>query len=112
MAIMKYLLSDGRTTYKVEEYMIDLFKLYLTIFPGDIPGAPEYGFNFDLVGVYQQDLPRELKSRISELVRKVNSRFTSGISLSVSSLEIIDETRARLVVEAGQVSSEIVLNIY
>ena len=112
MAVMKYILSDGRSTTRVEEYMVDLFKLYLTIFPGDIPGAPDYGFDFDLVGVYKQDLPTELKTRVAELVKKINSRFTSGVSLSVSSLEIIDETKARLVVNAGSVSSEIVLNIY
>lgn len=112
MATAKYILSTGKSTTRVEEYMIDLFKLYLTIFPGDIPGAPNFGFDFNLIGVYQEDLPRELKSRVTELVKKVNSRFSSGISLSVSSLEIIDETRARLVVNAGNFSSEIVLNIY
>ena len=109
---MKYILSSGRSTTRLEEYMIDLFKLYLTIYPGDIPGAPEYGFDFNLLGVYRQDLPNELKSKVSELVRKVNSRFSGGVSLVISSLDLVDETKARLVVSAGEVGEEITLNIY
>ena len=112
MAEMKYILSSGRSTTRVEEYMIDLFKLYLTIYPGDIPGAPEYGFDFNLLGVYRQDLPNELKSKVSELVRKVNSRFSGGVSLVILSLDLVDETKARLVVSAGEVGEEITLNIY
>lgn len=109
---MKYILSNGKSTTKVEEYMIDLFRLYLTIYPGDIPCVPDYGFDFDLVGVFKQDLPQELKSRVIKLVEKVNSRFSSGISLSVRSLEILDETRARLEIMAGEISETIDLNIY
>ena len=112
MAVMKYILSSGRGTTRVEEYIIDLFKLYLKIYPGDVPFAPEYGFNWDLSGIYKADLPKELKARVEELVRKVNSRFASGVSLSVKSLDLIDETRARLVVQAGEYASEITLNIY
>ena len=36
---MNYLLSTGQITNQVEYYIIDLFKLYLNIWPKDIPGA-------------------------------------------------------------------------
>ena len=112
MAVMKYILSSGRGTTRVEEYIIDLFKLYLKIYPGDIPGAPDYGFNWDFSGIYKADLPGELRNRVEELVNKVNSRFGSGIRLSVKSLELLNEEKARLVVSAGEVNEEITLNIY
>ena len=43
---MNYLLSTGQITNQVEYYIIDLFKLYLNIWPKDIPGASKIGFNF------------------------------------------------------------------
>lgn len=109
---MKFLLSSGRVTDKVEEYLIDLFKLYLTIYPGDIPGASEFGFDFNLIGVYKDALPGEIQSRALGLVNKVNSRFKSGVSLSLKSLEMIDETRVRMVVSAGEKDEEITVDIY
>lgn len=111
MATMKYLLSSGRATGRIEEYLIDLFKLHLKIYPGDIPGALEYGFNFNLQGVYQDELPAELKSRLGSLVQKINSRFASGISLSIESLEIISETKARLIIAAGTLRDDLELSI-
>ena len=112
MAGMKYILSSGRGTYRVEEYLIDLFKLYLQIEPGDIPNSPDLGFNFDLSGILKADLPRELEARIGSLVNKVNSRFQSGVKLSLKSLELINETKVRVVISAGEYSDDVTLNIY
>lgn len=112
MAELKYILSSGRGTTRVEEYIIDLFKLYLKIEPGDIPFVPDYGFNFDLSGIYKADLAREIESRVGGLVSKINSRFSSGVNLSLKSLELVDETKVRIVVSAGEYSSEITLNVY
>lgn len=110
---MKYLLSVGRGTNKIEEYLIDLFKLYLRVYPGDIPGAPEYGFDFNLQGIYQDELPAELESRVARLVQKVNSRFpNSTMKLEVESLEIISPTKARLQISAGTLEDDIEVNIY
>lgn len=96
----------------MEEYIIDLFKLYLKIYPGDIPNLPEYGFDFDLSGIYKADLPREIESRVNSLVNKVNSRFQGGVRLSLKSLEMISEEKVKIVVSAGEYASEITLNIY
>ena len=110
---MKYLLSGGRGTTKIEEYLIDLFKIYLKIYPGDIPGAPEYGFDFNLQGIYQDELPAELESRVARLVQKVNSRFAGEkVKLEVESLEIISPTKARLQISAGALEDDIEVNIY
>lgn len=112
MAGMKYILSSGRGTTRVEEYIIDLFKLYLKIEPGDVPSLPEYGFNFDLSGIYKADLPREIESKVTSLVNKVNSRFQGGVQLSLKSLEMISEEKVKIIVSAGEYASEITLNIY
>lgn len=110
---MKYLLSGGRGTTKIEEYLIDLFKIYLKIYPGDVPGAPDYGFDFNLQGIYQDELPAELESRVTRLVQKVNSRFpNSTMKLEVESLEIISPTKARLKISAGTLVDDIEVNIY
>ena len=110
---MKYILSGGRGTTRIEEYLIDLFKLHLSIYPGDIPGSLEYGFDFNLQGVFQDELPAELESRISRLVQKVNSRFFgSTMKLEVESLEIISPTKARLKISAGTLVDDMEVNIY
>lgn len=109
---MKYILSTGRGTTRVEEYLIDLFKLHLKIYPGDIPGALDYGFDFNLQGIYQNELPAELSRRIGSLVQKINSRFSSDyIQMSIESLELISETRARVVIAAGNLRDDIEINI-
>ena len=41
----KYLLSTGESTTRIERYILDLFKLNLQIYPGDIPGS-KLGFEF------------------------------------------------------------------
>ena len=42
----KYLLSTGLITDKVEIYVLDLFKLHLSVYPKDIPGINNIGFDF------------------------------------------------------------------
>jgi len=112
MAEMKYILSSGRGTTRVEEYIIDLFRLYLKIEPGEIPFMPDFGFNFDFSGIYKADLGREIESRVGSLIGKINSRFSSGVQLSLKSLELVDETKVKITVSAGEYASDITLNIY
>lgn len=110
---MKYLLSSGRGTSRIEEYLMDLFKLYLHIFPGDIPGAPDFGYDFNLQGTYQDVLPAELESRVSRLIQKVNSRFPAQrMNLRLESLELLSPERARLRISAGTLVDDIEVNIY
>ena len=107
---MKYLLSTGRTTDRIEYYIIDLFKLYLTIYPGDIPGAPQIGFDFNLGSTLKVDLVDEVKSRASQLVSKLASRFEdTSVEISVESIEIVDETLAKLVVNVNKLKSDEIL---
>lgn len=109
----KYLLSSGQATDKVEYYVLDLFKLYLKIFPGDIPGASGLGFDFNLGDTRKADVPEVLRSRVNQLIKKIQDRFTSGITMSLESLEIVSETKAKVIIKVNrEVSEEIYINLY
>ena len=109
---MKYLLSDGSSTSRVEYYIIDLFKLYLNIYPNDIPNSPNIGFDFILTDVKKDELVRNVRNRVEILVNKIKDKFTKTLSINIESIEIIDETKVKLVINVNQVQSDdIVVNI-
>lgn len=109
----KYLLSSGQATERVEYYILDLFKLYLKIFPGDIPGASGLGFDFNLGDTRKADIPETLRLKVNQLIKKIQDRFTTEITLSLESLEIVSETMAKVVIRVNQVvSDEIYFNLY
>ena len=110
---MKYLLSDNTVTSQVEYYVIDLFKLYLSVYPEDIPGAGNIGFDFNLRGTFKADLASEVESRISSLVTKFQNKFGGGLSFSLEECSLIDETSVKIVVSCGRVrSDDIMINLY
>ena len=106
---MKYLLSTGETTGKIEKYILDLFKLNMAIYPDDIPNS-NIGFNFVITDVKKSELPEEIKSRITSLITRLQSRF-SGITISLESIELLSEELARVVVRVNQESEQIELTI-
>lgn len=106
---MKYLLSTGETTGKIEKYILDLFKLNMAIYPDDIPNS-NIGFNFVITDVKKSELPEEIRSRITSLITRLQSRF-SGITISLESLELLSEELARVVVRVNQESEQIELTI-
>ncbi len=106
---MKYLLSDNTVTSQVEYYVIDLFKLYLSVYPGDIPGASSIGFDFNLRGTFKADLSKEVESRISSLVTKFQTRFSGGLSFKLEECDLIDESQVKVVVSCGRIRSEDIL---
>lgn len=103
---MRYLLSTGRVTEKKEKYVLDLFKLYLSIRPGDIPGAKNIGFNFVLTNTKKDELLEEIRSRVGSLVSSIKN-VCSGVDISLETLEFIDETRVRVVVKANELTEEL-----
>ena len=108
----KYLLSSGQATDRVEYYVLDLFKLYLKIFSGDIPGASGLGFDFNLGDTKKADIPEVLTARINQLIKKLQDRFTTGITISLTSLEIVSDTRAKVIISVNRISDEVYINLY
>ena len=111
--MIRYLLSTGTATDRLEYYVLDLFRLYLKIYPGDIPGASKLGFDFNLANVKKADIPSVVSGRVLDLVAKMQARFNSGVKIELDSVEIIDETRAKIVVTVNRiVTEELYFNLY
>lgn len=106
---MRYLLSTGLLTSKIEYYIIDLFRLYLSIYPGDIPGASTIGFDFILTDTKKDEIVSEVKSRVESLVYKIKEKFSRNIAIEIESIEIIDETKAKLIIKVDQIRSDSIL---
>ena len=110
---MKYLLSTGQLTEKFEYYVLDLFRLYLQIYPGDIPGDSSIGFNFILTDTYKADLIQEIRSRISGLVSQFRRKFNDSVEITLTECSMIDEKLVKIVVSVDNIKSEeMILNIY
>ena len=110
---MKYLLSDNTVTSQVEYYVIDLFKLYLSVYPGDIPGADGIGFDFNLRGTFKSNLASEVESRINNLVSKFQDKFSGSLAFSLESCDLIDDTTVKIIVSCGRVrSDDILVNLW
>lgn len=112
---MKYLLSTGQSTSKIEYYIIDLFKIYLTVYPDDIPLVPSLGFDYILTDVNKADVVNNIKGRIESLIEKIKRKFGNrrDIEINLESIEIIDEVSIRIKIEVNKIQSELVIdNIY
>lgn len=109
----KFLLSTGNSTDKVEDYIIDLFKLNIQIYPDDIPGLSRLGFNFILTDTQKVDLERTVRSKVIELIERISERFSSGIAMELVSCTLVNDQLAKVVISVNNVTSEeIKLNIY
>lgn len=91
---MKYLLTTGSYTNKVEKYILDLFKLYFEIQPDGIPNS-SIGFNKVLTSVTKEDLKDEVSRRVKSLISNFQNKFNS-VKISFDDLEMIDESTFKL----------------
>ena len=109
----KYLLSTGKSTNQVEKYILDLFKLNLKIWPGDIPGLPKVGFDFILTDTKKDEVVDEVRYRVRTLVDRLKERFSDQkIDIEVSSIDLIDSERVSVVINVGDYSDEATVNLY
>ena len=102
----KYLLSTGLATDKLEEYIVDLFRLYLQIWPREIPGLPQLGFDFILTDVKKADLVSNVTSRLSSLITKIQDKFGASVTITLDSVEIIDETKVRVTITVNNKTTD------
>ena len=111
--MIKYLLSTGETTTKLEEYVLDLFKMNLVIRPKDIPHYSTLGFDFTLVGIPKDSLKLEVKRRLENLIVNIQNLFDKSIvKISLDSIELINDETISIVVKINNyTSSEIKIDI-
>lgn len=108
----KYLLSTGILTDRVEYYVIDLLKLNLSIYPGDIPGFPSLGFDFIITNIKKDELKFELKKRLDKLINKIKENV-GNINIQVNDAYLVSEDVLKLVINVNDVrSDEILIDLY
>lgn len=105
----KYLLSTGKSTTKIEDYIIDLFKLNLLIWPGDIPNS-SVGFDFIFTNSKKDELQRDIRNRVDFLVSKIQDKF-KGIEMKVTGIDLIDETRVLITIDVKGTTDTLTINI-
>lgn len=107
----KYLLSTGASTTKVEKYILDLFRVYFNIYPGDIPNS-NIGFNLVLTDTKKDELLEELRGRVDNLIIRIRDRFLGSLNITIENLALISETRARLEISVNDYSDILDIDIY
>ena len=110
----RYLLSTGETTTKAEEYIIDLFRLYLGVYPGDIPHYKRLGFDFLLTSVTKENLKSDITLKVDQLIGKIQDILPNKkYNISINTLDLIDEETVKLVIDVdGTLSEDIFINLY
>ena len=107
----KYLLSTGRSTSKIEEYVMDLLDLYIKINPGDIPHNDSIGFNFILTNTMKDELENEIVYRLKSLIDTIKSQVPD-VGLKIESITLINEEKVRLVLQInGKVAEEYYISL-
>lgn len=101
----KYLLTTGLLTDRVEYYILDLFKLHLSVFPKDIPGADWLGFNFILSDIKKDELRDEVIKRLKLLVSNIQQKFT-GVSIQITDAVLVSEEKLKLTIAVNQIKSD------
>ena len=104
--MQKYLLSTGIATDKIEDYIVDLFRLYLQIWPGEIPGLPQLGFDFILTDIKKADLVNNVTSRLSCLINIIQDKFGAAVTILLNSVEIINETRVQVTITVNDTTTD------
>ncbi len=111
--MIKYLLSTGDTTTKLEEYVLDLFRMNLIIRPNDIPHYSGIGFDFTLVGIPKDRLQEEVRLRLEDLVKNIQSDFDkSTVKISIESVSVLNEETVSVVIKINNyISDEIKIEL-
>ena len=105
--MVKYLLSTGDTTTKIEEYVLDLFKMNLVVRPDDIPHYSTVGFDFTLVGIPKDQLQIESRRRLENLVTNIQSLFDKSIvKILLDTVSVINDELISVTVKINNYTSE------
>ena len=109
---MKYLLSTGESTTKYDLYLIDMFRLYLSIYPGDIPGS-DIGFDFILSDIKKDELLDEINSRLETVLKQFNNNSLLNVNpLSIDQVYMISDDTVEIVVYSSSGATDtITINI-
>ena len=77
--------------------------------PGDVPFS-DLGFDFTWIDVKKDELYDELVRRIRTLIDNINKRFTGSTKLTLTSVNIVSENKAKVVVSVGAYNDTMTVN--
>lgn len=96
---MKYLLTTGVSTDRVELYILDLFKLYFEVGIDEIPNS-SIGFNKILTNVNKPDLKSTVEKNVRSLVTTFSNKF-SKVKITLDEVIMIDESTFKVIISAN-----------
>ena len=105
-----YVLSTGEITKKEERYVLDLFKIFLRLYPLDVPGS-DVGFDYFLGDTKKDELKGKILRKAQELVSKVKEKAPKNVDMSIESIDILSYSEATIKIRAGIYEEDIMINI-
>lgn len=110
---MKYVLSTGKTTKDINLYIIDLFRIFTTVYKDDIPGS-DIGYDFILSDVKKDELVKVVNEKCTSIVSLISDRVKaiSGVTVNLSSIERVESGRFSITLTATSgIDNETELNV-
>jgi hypothetical protein len=92
-----YVLSTGEITTKVERYVVDLIRMAMCVYPGDVPGR-SFGFDFILGDVKKDQLRQAIIDKATDLIGMVRKFCPSNIGISLTKVQLISYSLARITI--------------
>lgn len=89
---MKYLLTDGSTTSKIEVYVLDLFKLFMTVHTGDIIMNRSFGGEFSFSGVTNSTARIDVESKAEKIISQIKKSIPSTVILNLVGVQFVSPT--------------------
>ena len=66
-----------------------------------------------MTNVMKDRLKSELNFRVTSLIKKISERFNNSLTIKISSLDLIDEEKAKLIIDVnGLLSEEFNIDLY
>jgi len=106
----KYLLSTGKSTDKVERYILDLFSIYMATLPGDVPGS-DIGFDFIVNGVKKDELMMTIKQRLKTLISNISKKVGNVANIVIESIVFVSESKVKVTIKVNEVTENYLVTV-
>lgn len=112
MAKTRYLLSTGKITTRVEYYILDIFRINLTVMPEDVPLNSSIGFDYSMATTTKDQLVKVINTKLELLTQKIRNQFPNS-NIHVSDTKLIDEQLVVTTITVNNtISEDFNINIY
>ncbi len=98
--MVNYVLSTGEVTTRVERYILDLFSIFLTIYPNDVPNT-SIGFDFVLGDVKKDELPIVIGDKVNTLIATVREYVPAQVDITLDNIELVSYSQAIITISVN-----------